>query len=166
MPSVLAPERDLNRPVDQDASRRPAGNCDVGGEGVTAGTERLPGDDVDAQAPANGHVQVSWERCAARVRLDLNVVADHGHAIETQAADACQHGRAGPILEHGAQTVGLLSPASEVAQAPRSARRAGVARAAKREKKKKKGGAGGGSPPPPARETLNVVALTAGSKAV
>src|SRR5712691_374600 len=117
MPSVLVPGRNLNRPAYQYASRRYAGNGDVGVERVTSRTEWLPGDDVNAQAPADGHVQVARERCAPGVRLDLNVVANHGDAVETQAADSCQHGWTRPVLEYEAQAVVLRSQARQVGEA-------------------------------------------------
>src|SRR5260370_4932360 len=102
--------------VDQHPSRRHSRDGDVGVERVASRTERLSGDDVNAQAPADGHVEVTWEGRAPGMRLDLDVVADHRYTIETQVADSSQHRGPCPVLEHEAQAVVLCSQARQVGQ--------------------------------------------------
>src|SRR5260370_7515116 len=102
--------------ADQHPSRRHSRDGDVGVERVTSRAERLSSDDVNAQAPADGHVEVTWEGRAPGMRLDLDVVADHRYAIETQVADSSQHRGPCPVLEDEAQAVVLCSQARQVGQ--------------------------------------------------
>src|SRR5229473_2123031 len=103
--------------VDQHPSRRDSGDGDVGVERMTSRAEWLSRDDVNAQAPADGHVEVTWEGRAPGMRLDLDVVADHRYAVETQIADSCQHRGPCPVLEDEAQAVVLRSQARQVGEA-------------------------------------------------
>src|SRR4029077_15075019 len=68
---------------DHEPARGDAWHGDVGLQRVQAGPDRLPGRHMQDKAPAQGQVQPFGQRRESRVRLDLELVAAHRHAIQT-----------------------------------------------------------------------------------
>src|SRR5260370_7980785 len=72
--------------VDQHPSRRHSRDGDVRVERVASRAEQLSGDDVNAQAPADGHVEVTREGRTPGMCLDPDVVPHHTYPTQTQVA--------------------------------------------------------------------------------
>src|SRR5713226_2901549 len=132
MPSVLTSAPRLNGATDHHSARCDARDGEISIEQVAPGAERLPGDDVKPQPPADGHVEVPRKGRAPSMGLHLDFMPGKRYAIETQAADAGHHGRPRPVLEDKAQAVLLRAQALEVGESlgevarklrPRSRRR-------------------------------------------
>src|SRR5690348_16126545 len=92
---------------DHQAARRDAGHGDVGLERVRAGPDRIPGDDVDGEAAGERQVQPLGEGRKPRVRLDLQLVPGHRHAVQAQSVDAHEHRRPCAVVEREAETMVL-----------------------------------------------------------
>src|SRR5712692_5496484 len=106
----------LNRATYHHSPRCNAGHGEISVQQVSSGAEGFPGHHVDAQPPANRHVQLARKGCAPGMGLDLDVVPGKGYAVETQAGQARNHGRPRSVLEHEAQAVLLRAKACEVGE--------------------------------------------------